>query len=138
MIGAAIVCLGLVLSLELGAWGYNLVAGVLSAMTESRTTAATDAGLDANLAQLGESPSPARRAEAADRLARSRDPRAVEGLAAALRDPDPGVQRHAALALGRVGNPAAVPALTALLRRSGDPAVRQAAATALGVLQHRQ
>jgi len=59
------------------------------------------------------------------------DPRAVDGLAAALTDPEPLVRGHAAWALGRIGGLAAVGSLTSALEREADPAVRRELAAAL-------
>jgi len=137
-LGAVVVCVGLILSLEIGAWSYNLVAGTLTAMMRNGPTRITDAELHGRLAQLRESLEPIRRAEAAARLAESRDRCAVGGLTAALRDSDSRVQRAAALALGDIGDPSAVPALTDLLKASGDLEIRRAAATAIGVIRHRR
>jgi len=55
-------------------------------------------------------------------------------LLALVRDDLARVRRSAALAIGRVGLPEGVPVLSATLESDSDPAVRQAAAFALGVL----
>lgn len=105
-IGAIVVVVGLVASLELGAWSFNLVTGVLGAMTGHHVTRTATTEINADLVQLRESRSPATRLDAIHRLAQSHDARVLDALRVALRDP--------------------------------DPQVRQAAATALGMLQHRQ
>ncbi len=138
LLGAAVMSVGLILSLELGAWGHALVAGTLRAASDDRATRIPEARLATALAQLRRAPESAVRIEAADRLAQSRDPRAVAALAAALSDRDSAVQRAAALALGEIGDSTAVPALVELLKTSNEPAVRQAAAFSLGVLHHRR
>ncbi|HWK10695.1 MAG TPA: HEAT repeat domain-containing protein [Vicinamibacterales bacterium] len=138
IIAAVVTWLGVAGSIALGAWSFNLVAGVLSsAMTGDRSnTPATNVAMD--LVRLRESASPLSRFEAAERLARSNDHRAVDGLTTALGDVDARVRRRAALALGQIGDPAAAPALTDALENSADPELRYAAAAALGVLHHRR
>jgi HEAT repeat protein len=99
-LGAIVVCIGLILSLELGAWSFNLITGVLSAMTGTPVTHTADPPLDQDLVQLRESTSAALRIEAIRRLARSHEQRTINALKAALRDPDAEVSRAAATALG--------------------------------------
>lgn len=136
-LGAAVVCAGLIGSLAFGAWGFNLVAGVLSAVNDNRVNVSTSQ-LESEIRELSESSTPTRRMAAADRLARWRDRRAVTALIGALHTSNAQVQRHAARALGDIGDRAALSPLTELRDHSVDPDVRQAAAAAIGVLKHRR
>jgi HEAT repeat protein len=98
-LGAMVVIIGLIASLEIGAWSFNLVTGVLNAMTSSGAVRTAVTHVDADLTQLRDSPSPARRIEAIHRLAQRRDPRVTDALRIALRDPDPQVRQAAATLL---------------------------------------
>jgi HEAT repeat protein len=73
------------------------------------------------------------RLRAVDKLRESRDPRAVQPLAAALKDETPGVREAAAKALGEIGDARAVEPLVAALKDE-DNDVRQTAARSLGRL----
>jgi hypothetical protein len=78
------------------------------------------------------SPDSAVRAAAAAGLGYRRDRAASEALIAALRDPAASVRATGAWALGRAEDRTAVTHLTRLLEGDRDPAVRVAAAWALG------
>lgn len=138
VLGALVMSVGLVLSLEIGAWSHALVTGTLSAVMADHGTRMSNARLETLVAQLRRAPETALRIEAAGRLGQSRDPRAVTALTSALRDRDPGVQRAAALALGEIRDTTAVPALIDLLKTSRDTGVRNSAAFALGVIRNRR
>ena len=76
--------------------------------------------------------SPRVRATAAWALGEIESREAVRPLIAALGDPDALVRESAAHALGEVEDAAAIPALTDVLKSDREPAVRRAAARALG------
>lgn len=70
------------------------------------------------------------RAQAAQVLAKSGDPRALDGLTAALADPSDAVRGSAANGLGQLGDPRGVAALERL-RSDGSAYVRESAIAAL-------
>jgi HEAT repeat protein len=80
---------------------------------------------------------PGLRAAAARAVARLGQPGVVEALAGAVDDPEPAVRQEATWMLGVTGRPEALAPLTAALAGAADPAVRAAAARALGRLGER-
>lgn len=76
------------------------------------------------------------RAQAAQVLGKSTDPRAVDALLVALADPSDAVRGSAASALGAIGDARSVPALERL-RRDGSVYVRDSASLALDAITKR-
>ncbi|MGQ9494227.1 MAG: HEAT repeat domain-containing protein, partial [Anaerolineae bacterium] len=66
-----------------------------------------------------------------------RDPRAVDGLLAALHDETGWVRYQAAVALGKIRDPRAVPKLERLAREDPDARVAEAAWEAIARIQQR-
>jgi HEAT repeat protein len=86
--------------------------------------------------RLRGAPSADERRLAAAVLGELRALEAAGELRAALADPDPGVAGAAATAAGRIGDVGALPALLQILARPGPAALREAAADALGAIDH--
>ena len=83
------------------------------------------------------SPLPRTRAEAAQKVGETGDPRYVEQLIPLLGDPDFGVRQRAIAALGRMRQDVALPRLLMALH-DPNPAVRQGAVTVLGIQGRRE